>query len=111
MTQLDTLAFAKRLREAGVPNAQAEAHAEAAHDFFTGTLATKTDVVDLKAAIRADIADLKQAIKTDVARIDTTIAEIRGEIALSKWMAATALVLGLANIGICVTILTKLPHP
>ncbi len=40
----DTLGYAKRLREKGVPSEQAEAHAEAARDFIMIELVTKTDL-------------------------------------------------------------------
>ena len=40
----DTLGYAKRLREAGIPQAQAEAHAEAAREFSMAELVTKTDL-------------------------------------------------------------------
>ena len=40
----DTLGYAKRLRDAGVSNPQAEAHAEAAREFIMGEVVTKTDM-------------------------------------------------------------------
>jgi hypothetical protein len=40
----DTLGYTKRLREGGVPNPQAEAHAEAARDFIMIELVTKQDL-------------------------------------------------------------------
>ncbi|WP_022721182.1 hypothetical protein [Rhodopseudomonas sp. B29] len=40
----DTLGYAKRLRSVGVPNEQAEAHAEAAREFIMAELVTKTDM-------------------------------------------------------------------
>lgn len=40
----DTLGYAKRLRDGGVPNPQAEAHAEAARDFIMIELVTKQDL-------------------------------------------------------------------
>lgn len=40
----DTLGYAKKLRDAGIPQNQAEAHAEAARDFIMGELVTKTDL-------------------------------------------------------------------
>ena len=40
----DTLGYAKRLRDGGVPNAQAEAHAEAAREFIMTELVTKQDL-------------------------------------------------------------------
>jgi hypothetical protein len=40
----DTLGYAKRLRDGGVSNPQAEAHAEAARDFIMIELVTKQDL-------------------------------------------------------------------
>jgi len=40
----DTFGYTKRLREGGVPNPQAEAHAEAARDFIMIELVTKQDL-------------------------------------------------------------------
>jgi len=45
---VDTLSFAQKLRSAGVPDKQAEAHAEAVRDFVMPELATKADVVRLE---------------------------------------------------------------
>ena len=56
----DTLSFSKRLQAAGVPAAQAEAHAQAQADFLTGNLlsqmATKEDIRDM--VTRDDIRDM-----------------------------------------------------
>jgi hypothetical protein len=59
----DTLRFANRLKEAGVPPAQAEAEASALADAFaeaikTSELATKADME----AIRREISDAKSDI-------------------------------------------------
>ncbi len=43
-TGFDTLAYARRLKEAGVDEAQAEAHAEAVRDAMTEGVATKADL-------------------------------------------------------------------
>ena len=40
----DTLGYAKRLRDSGVSQAQAEAHAEATRDFVMGQLVTQQDL-------------------------------------------------------------------
>ena len=40
----DTLGYAKRLRNAGISQEQAEAHAEAAREFVMGELVTKSDL-------------------------------------------------------------------
>jgi hypothetical protein len=39
-----TLGYAKRLRDAGVPNPKAEADAEAAREFIMGEVVTKIDM-------------------------------------------------------------------
>jgi hypothetical protein len=45
MTQaFDSLGYAKRLRDAGIPSEHAEAHAEAARDFVMADLVTKSDL-------------------------------------------------------------------
>jgi hypothetical protein len=55
----DTLGYAKRLREAGVANPQAEAHAEAAREFIMIELVTKQDLQ----AVRQDLLATKQELQ------------------------------------------------
>ena len=50
-TGFDTLTYARRLKAAGVDEAQAEAHAEAVRDAITEGVASKADVADLKTEI------------------------------------------------------------
>ncbi len=87
MVAFDTLAYSKRLQEAGVPSAQAEAHAIAQADFLTHYLlsevATKTDLAEVKtelktdiAEVKTEIAELKTELKTDIAGIKTDMAEM-----------------------------------
>jgi hypothetical protein len=61
----DSLGYAKRLRDRGVAQDQAEAHAEAARDFIMTELATKADVV----AIKADLLATKQELRSDIAEL------------------------------------------
>ena len=65
----DTLKFVERLEKAGVPREQASAMAEAFKD----------------ASGEAEIATRKD-IALAVAEIKTEIANVRGEMALIKWM-------------------------
>ena len=60
----DTLGYAKRLRDAGISQGQAEAHAEAAREFVMGELVTKADLVAVKADLLAVKADLVAAMDT-----------------------------------------------
>jgi hypothetical protein len=54
----DTLGYAKRLRDVGVPNPQAEAHAEAAREFIMTELVTKQDLVATKQEFQAAVDTL-----------------------------------------------------
>ena len=47
----DTLAYAKKLKEAGVPENQAEIHAEAIAELIDEQLATKKDIQILEANV------------------------------------------------------------
>ncbi len=65
----DSLGYAKKLRDGGVPQGQAEAHAEAARDFIMVELATKADLL----AVKADLLAVKQELQS-------SIAELRAEL-------------------------------
>ena len=75
MTHFDTLAYARALKGAGVPEQQAEAHAEALRDIVSDEVATKIDI----ASVKTDLAAVEANLKTD-------IAELKGEVNLLKWM-------------------------
>ena len=65
-TAIDTLRYARRLRDAGVPAEQAEAMADAIGSELVENLATK-------------------------ASFDTAVAEIKGTLLLLKWMVGFVL--------------------
>jgi hypothetical protein len=71
---MDTLGYAKRLRDAGVPQQQAEAHAEAARDFVMGELVTKTDLQ----------ATVNNAVQLLEARIAATQADVQNAMQVAK---------------------------
>jgi hypothetical protein len=65
----DTLGYSKRLRDAGIVEQQAEAHAEAARDFIMTELVTKSDLLAVKSDLRSDLLVLKgdlSALKADL---------------------------------------------
>lgn len=74
----DTLKFARRLREAGFSEPQAEAMAEAFRDASTEALATKHDME----LLRADLG----------ARIDRVETKLTAELTLVKWMLGLIIV-------------------
>jgi hypothetical protein len=51
-TTFDTLQYAKKLKQAGFTEQQAEIQAEALADFIENTLASKCDIHDLKRDIK-----------------------------------------------------------
>ena len=63
---MDTLGYAKRLRDAGIPQQQAEAHAEATRDFVMAELVTKSDLQTTK-------SDLQTAVQTAVQLLEAKI--------------------------------------
>ena len=58
----DTLSYARRLRQAGVPEQQAEAMADATRELVVQDVATKADI----ASVKADLAALEQRLKADI---------------------------------------------
>ena len=73
----DTLAYAQRLKAAGVEDKQAEAHAAAARDSRAG-LATKTDLEHL--ATKADLANLEARLSGAMGVLTVAFAGIVGVI-------------------------------
>jgi hypothetical protein len=62
----DTLKFAKRLKEAGFTEQQAEALASAEADLIEANLATKRDLKDLELALRRDMKELEAKLTRDI---------------------------------------------
>ena len=79
----DTLAYARKLKAAGVAAAQAEAHAEAVRDAVVQGFASKADIrrledkIDALAEGKADKADvqrLESELKADIQRLEGKVA-------------------------------------
>ena len=81
----DTLHAAKALTAAGFESQQAEAITDTIRDAFTESVATKTDIAGLEAAVAADIAEVKAELKADIAEVKAElkadIAELRADMA------------------------------
>ena len=60
------MGYAKRLRDRGVPQDQAEAHAEAARDFIMAELVTKADLLATKQELQTE---LRSSIETLTLRL------------------------------------------
>jgi hypothetical protein len=97
----DTLKFTKRLREAGVPEKQAEAEAEAVQealreiigDFEKSRLAevsTKLDIEELDAKVETTRDFMRRDIKESELKLEAKIAETNAN--LVKWVVSASLV-------------------
>lgn len=79
----DTLSYAKRLRDAGVPSDQAEAHAEAAGEFIMAQLATQNDL----AAVRSDLDTVRRELQTSIDSVrhdlEASIERVRHDLEVS----------------------------
>jgi hypothetical protein len=84
----DTLKFAHRLEQVGVPRGQAEAHAELARDMIIADVATKSDLADLRTSTKADLAAAVKdlATKGDLAAVvkdfQASLAKLEGKLKL-----------------------------
>ena len=90
---IDTLAYARRLREAGFTDAQAEGQAEALAAAMTDTFATKQDLSELRTWAEARFDHLERHFDTRLIELEKRMeirlvqlhaelrAEFRGELA------------------------------
>ena len=73
----DSLGYAKKLRDAGVPQDQAEAHAEAAREFVMTELVTRHDLDSSIAAVRHDLETARRELQST---IDTVRRDVEAKI-------------------------------
>ena len=73
----DTLKFAKRLKEAGFTEQQAEALADAEAEFIEQNLATKRDIANVK----RDIKELEVTLRNEIKQLDVKMEQIRSDLA------------------------------
>jgi hypothetical protein len=85
ISSLDTLDIAKRLKEAGFSEAQAEAVTTVFRDVRTtdlGPLATKADIERLQAATKTDIEAVRGDIRRLEAKSDSQIELLRRDLTI-----------------------------
>jgi len=76
----DTLGYAKRLRDAGVPAQEAEAHAEAAREFIMTELVTKSDLDVTRRELEASMDNREQRMDIREQRLTALITATRHEL-------------------------------
>ena len=92
----DTLHAAKRLRESGFADAQAEAVVATVHDAITGGVASKADLAELEAARKSDSVELEATFKSAMANLraefKSDLAELKSDIYKQLWIVAAFVV-------------------
>ncbi len=88
----DTLAYAKELREAGVPEPQAEAHVRGIARIVDEQLATKYDIEDLKISTKRDLTELELRLKAEIEIAKTDMIRWVGGMLVAQAAVIAALV-------------------
>ncbi len=76
----DTLTYANKLKAAGVPEQQANVHAETLVAIVSENLATKEDVSNAKTALEGKIANLKTELKQDIKDVRSELTVVSKEL-------------------------------
>jgi hypothetical protein len=84
----DRLAYIDRLKQSGVEENQARAHAEALDAALRDSVATKSDVDDLGRELRREIREVETRLE---AKIETSAANLK--IDILRWLIVTQLAL------------------
>ena len=79
---LDTLAYARRLKQAGVPDAQAEAQAEALAAALDEQIATKRDLLEIEAKLAERIQRVDRRIDEVEASLLLRMSEMENRLTL-----------------------------
>jgi hypothetical protein len=76
----DRLRYTDMLRNAGIDEKSARAHADALDDAMRQGVATKSDIADLRSELKSDIADVRTEIRSVRYELKSDIAELRHEL-------------------------------
>lgn len=79
-TVFDTLAYTRRLKDAGIAEGYAEAHAEALRAAFNEGVATKADIARLETRLDANMRAMQWVLGIIVALLVTMAARLFGAI-------------------------------
>ncbi len=75
----DTLGYAKKAKQVGFSEQQAEFQAEALFDLINEKLVTKQDVEEAKRELKQDIEEAKRELKQGVEGVKQGLAELKNE--------------------------------
>ena len=69
----DTLAYANKLKAAGVPERQAEVQAEAIAGLINEQMATKHDLTEMETNLRRDLKEMETGLRRDLKEMETSL--------------------------------------
>ena len=101
MSTFDTLHAAKTLTQAGFAPPQAEAITDTIRAAFSDSVATKTDIAELRAEMAALRTELKgdiAALRTDIQAVEMRMAERFEALYKHLWLGAVGIVATIAAI-------------
>jgi hypothetical protein len=96
----DTLAYARRLRDAGIPTPEAEAHADAAREFIMAELVTKPDML----AVREEIATAKIDLRAEIGAVRTELIATKRDLQESIAVLRREMIAAMANADLRATV-------
>jgi hypothetical protein len=106
----DTLGYAKRLRDSGVPQPQAEAHAEAARDFVMAELVTKTDLQTNLQVLSAHFDARLANFDVNLANFDAKLANMDAKLdTLSLRLTVRLGAMLVVAVGLLATVIKLVP--
>ena len=78
--QIDTLAFAKKLKEAGADERLADAIVEGITAADTSNLATKEDLAQVEGRLKSEIASVRSELKEEIGSVRSELKEKIGSV-------------------------------
>lgn len=122
--KFDTLEYARRLAEAGIPADQADAHAQALSDALAAASVTPAELVLVRSELLARMDTLKTEVyarmdrlKVEIdarferveARLDGLEARFESKLRPLRWLLGIALAGQVVTLGLVAVILARLP--
>ena len=100
MYYFDTLTYAKNLAAAGLPVAQAEAHAQAlrlvCEDLAENHVATKGELYEVRDDLKREISEVRTELKQEINRLELKMAYLfnRSIIMIGSFITVGTVILG-----------------
>lgn len=88
----DTLQFSTQLREAGFTQQQADTLTRGLQEALTATVATKTDLAEVRTELKTDLAEVKAELKTDIATLRADMSKGFQDVHRQLWLMGMGII-------------------